>query len=58
MKTTDLTESYQAGVNAEVNNIAMYETFLDQNLPDNVRVVFESLMHASENHLRAFQNQL
>ncbi len=58
VKTTDLTESYQAGVNAEVNNIAMYETFLDQNLPDNVRVVFESLMHASENHLRAFQNQL
>ena len=58
VSTTNLTESYQAGVNAEVNNIAMYETFLDQNLPDNVRVVFESLMHASENHLRAFQNQL
>ena len=53
-----LTEAYQAGVNAEVNNIAMYETFLDQNLPDNIRAVFESLMHASENHLRAFQNQL
>lgn len=53
-----LTEAYQTGVNAEVNNIAMYETFLDQELPDNVRVVFESLMHASENHLRAFQNQL
>ena len=53
-----LTEAYQAGVNAEVNNIAMYETFLDQNLPDNVRAVFESLMRASENHLRAFQNQL
>ena len=53
-----LTEAYQAGVNAEVNNIAMYETFLDQNLPDNVRAVFESLMHASENHLRAFQNRL
>jgi hypothetical protein len=53
-----LTEAYQAGVNAEVNNIAMYETFLDQNLPDNVRTVFESLMRASENHLRAFQNKL
>ena len=54
----NLTEAYQAGVNAEVNNIAMYETFLDQNLPSDVRTVFESLMHASENHLRAFQNQL
>ncbi len=53
-----LTEAYQAGVNAEVNNIAMYETFLDQDLPSDVRIVFESLMHASENHLRAFQNQL
>ena len=53
-----LTEAYQAGVNAEVNNIAMYETFLDQELPSDVRIVFESLMHASENHLRAFQNQL
>lgn len=58
VSVSTLTEAYQAGVNAEVNNIAMYETFLDQNLPDNVRVVFESLMHASENHLRAFQNQL
>ena len=58
VSTANLTESYQAGVSAEVNNIAMYETFLDQTLPDNVRVVFESLMHASENHLRAFQNQL
>ena len=53
-----LTNAYQAGVTAEVNNIAMYETFLDQNLPDNVRDVFESLMRASENHLRAFQNRL
>lgn len=53
-----LTEAYQAGVNAEVNNIAMYETFLEQNLPDNVRTVFESLMRASENHLRAFQNRV
>ena len=53
-----LTEAYQAGVNAEVNNIAMYETFLAQELPDNVRAVFESLMRASENHLRAFQNRL
>ena len=53
-----LTGAYQAGVNAEVNNIAMYEIFLEQDLPENVRAVFESLMRASENHLRAFQNQL
>ncbi len=55
---SSITEAYQAGVNAEVNNIAMYESFLEENLPDNVRIVFESLLRASENHLRAFQNQL
>ena len=55
---SSLTAAYQAGVNAEVNNIAMYETFLAEDLPDDVRTVFESLMHASENHQRAFQNRL
>ena len=54
----NLTSAYQTGVNAEVTNIAMYEQFLEQNLPADVRAVFESLMHASENHLRAFQNRL
>ncbi len=53
-----LTGTYEAGVNAEVNNIAMYETFLEQDLPADVRAVFTSLMRASENHLRAFQNRL
>ena len=54
----NLTSAYQTGVNAEVTNIAMYEQFLEQDLPADVRVVFESLMRASENHLRAFQNKL
>ena len=54
----NLTSAYQTGVNAEVTNIAMYDLFLEQNLPADVRAVFESLMHASENHLRAFQNRL
>ncbi|MDY0347147.1 MAG: DUF2202 domain-containing protein [Acholeplasma sp.] len=43
------------GVEAEKANIAIYQSFLAQDdLPDDVRVVFEQLMHASENHLRAF----
>lgn len=58
VSVASLTAAYQAGVSAEVNNIAMYELFLEETLPDNVKAVFESLMHASENHLRAFQNQL
>lgn len=55
---SSLTAAYQAGVGAEVTNIAMYETFLAEDLPSDVRAVFESLMHASENHQRAFQNRL
>jgi len=58
LATSNLTEAYQAGVSAEVTNIAMYDLFLEQDLPAEVRAVFESLLRASENHLRAFQNRL
>ena len=51
-----LDEIYQIGITAEVNNIGMYDTFLMQDdLPDDVRDLFERLKRASENHLRAFQ---
>lgn len=53
-----LTEAYKAGVDAEVLNIAMYESFLKEDLPSDVAAVFQSLKNASENHLRAFNNQL
>ena len=56
VKPEALQAAYEAGVTAEVHNIAMYETFLKQdNLPDDVRGVFEALMRASQNHLRAFE---
>lgn len=58
LAASSLTEAFQAGVNAEVTNIAMYDLFLEQPLPAKVRAVFESLLRASENHLRAFQNRL
>lgn len=51
-----LEAAYQAGADAEVKNIAMYEGFLKEELPTDVKVVFEQLKSASENHLRAFQN--
>lgn len=53
-----LEASYEAGVEAEENNIKMYENFLNENLPDDVKDVFESLMSASEKHLSAFQRQV
>lgn len=50
-----LAEAYQAGVDAEISNIAMYETFLKQDLPDDVKAVFTALKNASESHLAAFE---
>ncbi len=56
VKPDTIQAAYEAGVTAEVHNIAMYETFLKQdNLPDDVRAVFEALMRASQNHLHAFE---
>lgn len=42
------------GVEAETLNIAIYASFLEQDLPDDVRVVFEYLKAGSEKHLSAF----
>lgn len=49
-------ESYKVAVTAEEKNIAMYESFIEEDLPDDVQEVFEDLKSASENHLTAFQN--
>jgi len=48
----------QAGVQAEIKNIAMYEIFLKQKLPKDVSDTFTLLKKASENHLVAFQRQV
>ena len=55
---SSLNEAYEVGVEAEIKNIAMYELFLKQDLPDDVRIVFERLKSASENHLRSFERQV
>ena len=54
----DLKASFQTGVQAEIDNIAMYESFLKEELPADIRDLFERLKGASENHLRAFRNNL
>jgi len=48
----------EIGVEAEEKNIAMYESFLKEKLPEDVKLVFERLMNASVNHLKAFQNTI
>ena len=54
----NLKSASETGVGAEIDNIAMYEVFLERELPADVRDVFEQLKGASENHLRAFRNNL
>lgn len=54
----NITEALETGVRAEIANIDMYEKFLEQDLSDEVRSVFEELKRGSENHLRAFKNGL
>ncbi|MFA9424526.1 MAG: hypothetical protein ACERLG_13180 [Sedimentibacter sp.] len=53
-----LLETYEAGVNAEIANIAMYESFQLEDLPMDVKLVFEKLKAASESHLTAFERSL
>jgi hypothetical protein len=53
-----LEAAFQAGVDAEIKNIAIYEEFLKQDLPQDVEDTFTNLMNASENHLAAFERQL
>jgi hypothetical protein len=53
-----LLEAAKTGVQAEIDNIAMYERFLGYDLPEDIKIVFESLKAASENHLEAFERQV
>lgn len=48
-------EALQVGVKAEIENIAIYKRFLRQDLPADVKDVFQRLLAGSENHLAAFQ---
>ncbi|MCK5834298.1 MAG: DUF2202 domain-containing protein, partial [Lentisphaeria bacterium] len=50
-------ETFPIGVKAEEVNIEMYERFLKQKLPEDVRSVFERLLSGSQNHLAAFSRK-
>lgn len=53
-----LTAAVKAGVDAESNNMRMYDIFLKQQLPDDVKLVFTLLRNAAEHHLQAFERNL
>lgn len=50
--------AFAASVEAEVDNIAMYEKFLAYELPNDISMVFTQLRNASKNHLAAFERGL
>lgn len=49
-----LEEAYALGVKAEEENIAMYEAYLQEDVPDDVKQVITQLMNDSKKHLQAF----
>lgn len=51
-------QANKTGVQAEIDNIAMYERFLTYDLPQPVKDVFVFLKTASGSHLSAFQKQV
>ncbi len=58
-----LKESFETGVHAEIENIAMYTSFLSSprlaaRENSELKTLFTRLMQASENHLKAFKRNL
>lgn len=53
-----LLDAMKQAVTGEKNNMRMYELFLKQDLPDDVRITFSLLKTAAENHLHAFQRNV
>ncbi len=53
-----LRSAFETGVQAEIDNIAMYEKFLKMEIPTDIKDTFVRLKNASQNHLRAFKNGL
>ena len=54
----DIVDTFRTGVLAEILNIDMYNLFLEQDLPDDIRDTFTALRDASIKHLAAFENNL
>lgn len=51
----NIKESLEIGIQKEIENIEMYERFLKENIPRDVKTIFTQLRNASQNHLLAFQ---
>ena len=54
----NLLDTYTLGKEAEEANIALYDKYLDEDLPEDIRFTFERLMNASYHHLDAFKQAI
>jgi hypothetical protein len=54
----DLKAALNGGIEAEIENIEMYENFLSQDIPDDVGTVFAKLRDASKGHLFVLKRRL
>jgi len=57
-QAADIKEALENCATGEVDNIAMYNKFLEQDIPDDVRATFTALRNASEWHLDSFNKSL
>lgn len=57
-RAADVKEALDNCATGEVDNIAMYNKFLEQDIPDDVRATFTALRNASEGHLQSFRKSL
>lgn len=57
-RVADVREALDNCATGEVDNIAMYNKFLEQDIPDDVRATFTALRNASEEHLQSFRKSL
>lgn len=55
---SSFTEALKQGVEAELENIEMYEYFLSYSIPDDVKSVFTKLRDASKGHLFVLKKRL
>lgn len=54
----DMKAALELGVEAEIENIDMYEKFLSENLPEDISTVFKKLRDASKGHLFVLKKAL
>jgi len=55
---TTLKQAFEASVDGEKDNIAMYEKLAEADVPKDVKRVFTNLKKASKNHLASFESGL